>query len=154
MADDFASLHRRLKALESNRGAVLRFGTVTEVDEKAGAARVKIDDAGGTVTAPLRVMQRRALKDQEQSLPDIGEHVACLFSGQGFEQGLIIGAHYSDKNPSPARPAHVWYYKFEDNTEIEYDRQEHRLTMNISGDIIIKARGTIKMNAAHISIQE
>ncbi|MCL2791070.1 MAG: phage baseplate assembly protein V [Desulfobulbus sp.] len=154
MADDFASLARRLKALEQNRGAVLRWGTVTEVDEKAGSARVKINDADSIVTMPLRVLQRRTLKDQEQSLPDIGEQVACLFSGQGFEQGLVLGAAYSDKDPSPGWPPHVWYRKFEDGTEMEYDRKEHKLTLNVNGDMIIRASGTITINGAYVYIQE
>ncbi|MCL2458900.1 MAG: phage baseplate assembly protein V [Desulfobulbus sp.] len=154
MADDFSRLERRLKALEQNRGAVLRWGTVTEVDEKAGSARVKINDADGIVTMPLRVLQRRTLKDQEQSLPDIGEQAACLFAGQGFEQGLVLGASYSDKDPSPGRPPHVWYRKFEDGTELEYDRQAHKLTINVSGAIDIKASGAITINAAQVRIQE
>lgn len=154
MSDDFASLSRRLKALENNRGAVLRWGTVTEVDEGEGAARVKINDADGLVTMPLRVMQRRTFKDQHQELPDIGEQVACLFAGQGFEQGLVLGAIYSDKDPSPGRPPHVWYRGFEDGTELEYDRKEHKLTLNVNGDIDIKASGTITINGAYVYIQE
>jgi phage baseplate assembly protein V len=154
MADDFARLERRIKALEGNLGAVLRFGAVTETDESAGSARVRIFDADNLVTMPLRVLQRRTLKDQHQELPDIGEHVACLFAGQGYEQGVVLGAVYSAKDPSPGKPPHVWYRRFEDGTELEYDREEHRLRISVNGDIIIKAGGLITINAAHVSIQE
>ena len=147
MADDFAGLSRRLKDLESNRGASLRWGTVTEVDERAGSARVQIADADGLVTMPLRVLQHRTLKDQHQELPDVGEQVACIFSGQGFEQGVVLGAIYSDKDASPGRPPHVWFRKFEDGTELEYDRACRRLTAKLKGDAEVEADGHIYAKA-------
>lgn len=140
--------------MEANRGAVLRWGTVTGVDEKAGSARVQIDDAENIVTMPLRVLQQRTLKDQHQELPDLGEQVVCLFAGQGFEQGVILGAVYSTKDPSPGKPPHVWYRRFEDGTELEYDRQEHLLRISVNGDMAITASGEIRINAAQVSIQE
>ena len=84
---DYAQQERRIAALEANRGASLRFGIVTGVDPASGAARVQLPDGDGMVTMPLRVLERRTLKDKAQTLPDIGEPVACLFSGQGLEQG-------------------------------------------------------------------
>jgi len=132
---EFAELERRLRALENNRGAILRWGEVVQVDEKSGSARVKIDDAGGIVSMPIRVLARRTKKDQHQEMPDIGEPVACLFAGQGFEQGAVIGAHYSDETPSPGHPPHVFYRKFADGTEIEYDRETHKLTGTVKGDV-------------------
>jgi phage baseplate assembly protein V len=133
MGDDFARLERRIKALEANRGAILRWCEVVAADETAGSARVRIDDAEGIVSMPLRVLQRRTLKDQHQELPDLGEHVACLFAGQGFEQGVVLGAIYSDKDPCPGKEPQALYRKFEDGTELEYDRKSHRLTGTVKG---------------------
>jgi phage baseplate assembly protein V len=130
---DFAELDRRLRALENNKGAILRFGEIVAVDEVAGAARVRLPDANNMVSGPLRVLQDRALDDQHQEMPDQGSQVACLFSGQGFEQGVILGTVYSSAHPSPGRPAHVWYRKFKDGTELEYDRETHRLTGDVKG---------------------
>ena len=148
MGDDFSALSRRIKSLEANRGSILRWGTVTAVDEAAGSARVQIDDADGIVSMPLRVLQQRTLKDQHQELPDLGEHVACLFSGQGFEQGIVLGAIYSDKDPSPARPPQVWYRIFEDGTELEYDRQTHKLTGTVKGwvDMTVEKDVTVRVD--------
>jgi phage baseplate assembly protein V len=147
MGDDFSALSRRIKSLEANRGAILRWGTVTAVDETAGSARVQIDDADGIVSMPLRVLQQRTLKDQHQELPDIGEHVACMFSGQGFEQGIVLGAVYSDKDPCPAHEPQVQYRKFEDGTELEYDRKTHRLTGTVKGwvDLTVEKDVTVKV---------
>ena len=147
MAADFADLDRRLKALENNRGAVLRWGTVTETDAAKGSARVRIGDADGLVSAPLRVLQQRTLKDKHQELPDIGEQVCCLFAGQGFEEGIVLGAIYSGKDASPGRPPHVWYRKFEDGTELEYDREAHVLKADVKGRAEAKTEKDIKVEA-------
>lgn len=145
MGDDFATLERRIKALENNRGAILRWCSVVEVDEKAGTARVKIPDANGIVSMPLRVLQQRTLKDQHQEMPDLHEHVACLFAGQGFEQGIVLGAVYSSQDGSPGKPPHVWYRKFEDETELEYDRETHRLTGTVKGWVDMKVERDVTL---------
>ena len=132
---DFAGLERRIRAIEATRPASFRWGEVVAVDEGAGTARVKIHDADGMVSMPLRVGQSRTNKDQEQHLPDLGEHVGCLFSGQGLEEGMVMAAVYSTAHPSPGKPAHVWYRKFADGTELEYDRETHKLTGTIKGDV-------------------
>jgi hypothetical protein len=98
---DFASLERRVAALEARAPASLRCGKVTGVE--GGAARVQLDDGQGVVTMPLPTLQRRVLKDQEIKMPDIGEPVAALFSGQaqGQETGVVLGAVYSPAVPDP-----------------------------------------------------
>jgi phage baseplate assembly protein V len=144
---NLAQLERRIAALEANRGAVLRFGSVTQVDARAGTARVLLDDADNLVSMPLRVLQNRTLKDKHQLLPDLNEQVACLFSGQGFEQGLILGAVYSSKDAAPDRPAQDWYYKFEDGTWLEYDRKAHLLTASVRGDVALDADKNVTAKA-------
>lgn len=143
---DLASLERRIRALENNRGASFRFGVVSSVDEKTGTARVQLPDGEGLVSQPLRVSQRRTLKDQSQELPDVGEHVACIFSGQGFEEGAVLGAVYSKLDASPGRPSHSWYMKFADGTEIEYDRQSHHLSAKVKGTADIEADKDVKVS--------
>lgn len=141
---DLASLERRIAALEANRGASLRFGTVVSVDPSSGTARVRLDDGDNMVTAPLRVLARRTLKDKEQCLPDIEEPVACLFSGQGMEAGVLLGAHYSQKTPSPDQKAASDYHRYEDGTELCYDRAAHKLWAKVKGDVEMEVEGGIK----------
>ena len=83
---DYAQQERRIASLESNRGASLRFGTVTGVDTATGTARVQLPDGDGMVTMPLRVLGRRTLKDKAQALPDIGEPVAACSPGKGWNR--------------------------------------------------------------------
>lgn len=144
---DYAQQERRIASLESNRGASLRFGTVTGVDTATGTARVQLPDGDGMVTMPLRVLGRRTLKDKAQALPDIGEPVACLFSGQGLEQGVILGAHYTAKTPSPNQEAQVDYVRYEDGTELWYDRVRHRLIAKVEGDIEAETTGKVDIRA-------
>lgn len=132
---NFAQMQRRIEALEAERGAVLRFGTIVGVDETSGSARVQLEDADKMVSYPLRVLQSRTLKDQHQEMPDLGEHVACVFSGQGFEQGLMLGAVYSDADACPGLPPHIWYRKFADGTVLQYDREEHKLFGIVKGEV-------------------
>ena len=151
---DYAQQERRIASLESNRGASLRFGTVTGVDTATGTARVELPDGDGMVTMPLRVLGRRTLKDKAQALPDIGEPVACLFSGQGLEQGVILGAHYTAKTPSPNQEAQVDYVRYEDGTELWYDRKGHKLTAKVMGDADIETEGGITATAKKAIVTE
>ena len=151
---DYAQQERRIASLESNRGASLRFGTVTGVDTATGTARVQLPDGDGMVTMPLRVLGRRTLKDKAQALPDIGEPVACLFSGQGLEQGVILGAHYTAKTPSPNQEAQVDYVRYEDGTELWYDRKGHKLTAKVMGDADIETEGGITATAKKAIVTE
>ena len=147
MGFDMAALERRIAALEANRGASLRFGAVVGVGEDVGSVRVQLHDGDGMVTYPLRVLQKRVLRDQHQTLPDLNEPVACLFSGQGFEQGVVLGAHYSGREPSPKREAQQDYVKYEDGTELWYDRAAHKLIAKVQGDAEVEAKGHVSVKA-------
>ena len=136
---DYAQIERRIASLESNRGASLRFGVVSGTDAASGTARVQLPDGEGMVSMPLRVLQRRTLKDKAQSLPGTGEPVAVLFSGQGLEQGVVLGAHYTSGTPSPAQEAQVDFVRYEDGTELCYDRKAHKLIANVKGSVELKA---------------
>lgn len=149
------NLERRIAALEANRGASLRFGTVTEASPN-GSARVQLHDGGGMVSQPLRTLHRRTLKDKDQCLPDVGEQVAVLFSGQGLEQGCVLGAVYSQKDAAPGQEQPMQFYRFEDGTVISYDRANHKFFADIKGeaDITVKedARVTLLKNG-YVAVQ-
>ncbi len=144
MSFNFASIERRIADLESNRGGSLRFGIITEVSEADGTARVHLPDGQGLVSMPLRVLHPRSTKDTPQLLPDVGDPVACLFSGQGFEQGVILGAYYHGHNPSPDQPSGIDYKKYSDGTELWYDRTEHKLVAKVKGDVEMEIDGALR----------
>lgn len=135
-AADLAKLNRRMDYYERNRGSVLRFATVVGIEN--GQVRVTLADGQNVVTAHLPILQKRVLKDKFICLPDIGEPVAVLFSGKGYEDGVCLGAVYSQNTPAPDIGEHFEYKKFEDGTTLLYDRKEHKLYADIKGDIDIK----------------
>lgn len=143
---DIAHLERRIAALEANRGASLRFGKVTGVE--GGYARVQLADGHGMVSMPLATLHRRVLRDQDITMPDQGEPVAVLFSGQGLEAGVVLGAVYSPAVPDPAQDAHIDYRRYEDGTELWYDRVRHRLIAKVEGDIEAETTGKVDIHAA------
>ncbi len=145
MSFNFAALERRIAALEQNRGASLRFAKVTEV--KGGFVRVQMPDGEDVVSYELPTVQPRVLKDQDIKMPDVGEPVACLFRGQGFEEGIVLGACYSPETPDPEQEAHFAYHKYKDGTELWYDREEHKLVAKVEGHIKNDTKNTITAKA-------
>ena len=145
MTFDFAALERRIAALESAQTASLRFGRVTGVS--GGKVRVEFADGQSMNSYDLSTVQSRVLKDQDIKMPDIGEPVVCLFSGQGWEQGVCLGAYYNGQEGDPDQGPHMAYHKYEDGTEIWYDRVKHMLVAKVMGDAAIDCEKTITARA-------
>lgn len=113
----------------------IRVGVVTSTDPAAGTVRAKLTDADALITYPLRVLNHKTLDDKTYWMPDIGEHVLCLFLPYGAEQGFVVGAFYSeaDKVPVESQDKHHRIYK--DGTWHEYDREGHKLHGNVKGEV-------------------
>lgn len=140
---DYAALERRVAALEAKSSASLRFGRVTGVE--GGQARVEIPDGDNVVSHTMPTIQRRVLKDQEIKMPDIGEPVAVLCSGQseGQEDALVLGAVYSPTAKDPGQKPHMEYSQFSDGTIVSYDREAHKLFVSVQGKIEVYAKDDI-----------
>lgn len=119
---------------------MLRFGVVVAIDESRGMARVQYTDMDGEVSYWLAVVKQKTLKDKQYFLPDIGEHVAVLIDDRA-EEGVVLGAIYSDADPVPVSSKDKYHIRFNDGTMIEYDRKEHKLTADVKGDIEVKSTG-------------
>ena len=139
---DYAALERRIAALEAAQTASLRFGRVTGVE--GGKIRVQFQDGQGMNSYLLSTTQKRVLKDQDICMPDIGEPYVCLFSGQGCEQGVGLGAYFNGREQDPGQPPHMDYKKYDDGTELWYDRENHKLVAKVKGDCEVEAEKTIK----------
>jgi len=131
---------------------LVRVGVVTNVYPERGTVRVRLVDADDQVSFELPVVFRKTMKDKEYWMPDVGEQVVCLFSGQGLEQGFVIGAIYSKKDSVPVNSRDKWHIKFEDGTTIEYDRKSHKLSIQCVGDIQIVAQGNVTIIGARIDL--
>ncbi|MEF2807053.1 MAG: phage baseplate assembly protein V [Desulfovibrio sp.] len=140
---NLADLEARVARLESRNYVSMRYGRVTGT--KDGEAQIQLNDADELNTNSYQTLQRRVLRDQEIKLPDIGDTALVLESGQGEEQGAYLGAPYSQAVPGPGQEQQVAYSKYEDGTELWYDRKAHTLTAKVNGSV--KAKGAVSVSS-------
>jgi len=133
---------------------IVRVGIVTGINPERGTVRVHLVDVDDQVSYELPVIYRKTNYDKEYWMPDIGEHVVCIFSGQGLEQGFVIGAIYSQADSTPVTDKDKFHIKFKDGTEIEYDRAEHKYRVYVEdGEIEIIAKKKVTIKAPIIRMQ-
>jgi phage baseplate assembly protein V len=118
---------------------VLKFGIVTTINPLTAKARVQFSDDDIT-SYWLPVLQQKTLKDKYYSMVDIGEQVACLMD-ENSEDGVILGAIYTNLNSVPGISQNQHLIKFEDGSFIEYNKETQMLTivaktLNVVADII------------------
>lgn len=123
---------------------LIRVGRVSSVDPATATARV-VFEAQGLVSYDLPVLQRQTLKNKDYCLPDVGEHVVCIFLPTGNAEGFILGAIYSDEDLPSASSADKRVVEFSDGTTVEYDRATHTLTINAVGPVNIVAAGNVNV---------
>lgn len=142
---NWADLEARVARLESRNFVSMRYGKVTGTED--GQAKVQIDDADGLDTNTYQTVQKRVLRDQDIKLPDVGETALVLESGQGEEQGAYLGAPYSQTVPGPGQEKQVDYHKYEDGTELWYDRDAHSLIAKVQGQVTVEANGPVDISS-------
>jgi len=131
-------------------GAVARFGYISNYDAERHRARVIFPDKDNLPSGWLPVVVPNSLKNHDELHLDINEHVLCLMLGNGIEAGAVIGAIYDNKNKPPESDKNTRKVKFDDGTEILYDRKNHELKINCVGNITIHADGNMKISADKI----
>lgn len=118
---------------------MLKFGTVTNINPLTAKARVQFAEDSLT-SYWLPILQKKTLKDKYYSVVDIGEQVVCLMD-DNCEDGVILGAIYTNLDEVPAISNHLHLIKFEDGSYIEFNRETQMLTivaktLNIIANIV------------------
>ncbi len=134
-------LEKRIAALEARVDQMIRTGTVVSVDMTAGTVRVQCQDADGLSTFHLPVLFRKTLADKEYVMPDVGEHVLCVFLPFGLSQGFVVGAFYSSVDAVPVVSMDKWHIRFKNGATLEHDRNSGRFSMDLTGDLDIHCAG-------------
>jgi phage baseplate assembly protein V len=132
----------------SSSMAGLQFGTVSDIQCSAGKlprVRVRLPLFNNLRTWWLPVLHTATLKNKFFHMPDIGEHVAVLMTDD--ENGLVLGAVYSDADPPPLLNKDIFHIRFADGTILEYDRALHHLTANVAGDVLMQSSGVINISS-------
>lgn len=114
--------------------------TVTAVFPERGTVRVKREQSDGIISAELPIVFQWTLKNQEYTMPAIGEPVICIFNGS---VGYVLGAIYSDVSTPPVKDANKHYIRFEDGTFVEYDTKEQVLTVKSEGNVIVQGKNIL-----------
>jgi len=130
---------------------MLRFGNITEVDPAKGYARVTFTD-DGIVSDWLQFLVLGAIRDNFSHTFNINEQVACLMDDRS-EEGVILGAIFNDKTPPNNAGEGIFRVKFEDDSVIEYDRNSHKYTLDIKGEIDIKSSSTVNIEAVTANVK-
>ncbi len=118
---------------------MLKFGTVTNINPLTAKARVEFAD-DNMISYWLPILQKKTLKAKYYSVVDVGEQVACLMD-ENCEDGVILGAIYTNLDEVPAISSSQHLVKFEDGSFVEYNRENEMLTVvaktiNLIGDVV------------------
>lgn len=125
---------------------MIRFGIICDIDAAKGLARVDfIED--GIVSDWLPIIVPKGLGDSFSWMLDINEQVACLMDKHA-EDGVILGAIYSNANQPNGGNKDKFRVVFSDDTVIEYDRAAHKLTADVKGAVEVKATGDVDVETA------
>ncbi len=144
----FAEILERLANLEASHSRIIRAGEVVGIDEQRGTVRVQFNDADNVISYNLPVLFPKTHADKCIHMPDLGEHVACIFLPNGQEQGFVIGAFYSKADKVPVASRDKRHIRFRDGSWFEYDRAAHKLSGHVvDGDAELTVGKTAKLVA-------
>ncbi len=116
-----------------------------------GFAQVQFPDLDGLVSAWLQVVVKKTLKDKECYTLDVGEQVACLMD-ENFENGVVLGAVYSDADVTPVVSPDKLHFRFFDGGSFEYDRSSGTLTVVTTGPVNLTANGAVTVKSPSVTI--
>lgn len=123
-------------------------GTVSAVDVDKVQARVRLPECDNLRTNWLNVLQRNTQNNKDYWLPDVGEQVEVLLDANG-EDGVILGAVYSDVDKPPFGNKDVHGTTSSDGAEFSYNRASHTLiirggiehmVIECSADVMVKTQ--------------
>lgn len=126
---------------------MLKFAIVTSIDESKAQAKVRFDDEDEMSSYWLSVLQAKTLKDKFYILPDTGEHVVCLMD-ENSEEGVILGAIYSEADTCPISSKDKILAKFSDGTSIEIDKTAGNITLTVNN---LKLNGKFILNGIDLA---
>ena len=133
----------------------LAVGPIVEVDHDLARVRINQADQQGSSTYWLLVMDRYSQSNAAYSLPDVDDTAIGLVDEDG-ETGVLLGCHYSEKAPPPETGEGIYYHRFNDGTEVEYDRNEHALKIKItdtnSVNLTVDAAGDVEISAKNLKV--
>ena len=109
-------------------GVTLQTGTVSAVSADGVKARVRCRSATTCAPTGWTSCSEIPRTTRTTGFPDVGEQVKVLLDENG-EDGVILGAVYSDVDKPSFSDKDVRGTKFSDGAEFSYNRTSHTLTI-------------------------
>lgn len=109
----------------------IRAGIVSSVDYGKGTVKVTLPDQDDAVTPDLPMFS------YEYNMPAINSSVACLFLGNGLENGFCLGPHFSDKNLPVLSGSNIYQKRVLGEFITTYDSDTKTLTIEAENIVII-----------------
>lgn len=118
----------------------LRKGIVSSINRKKCTAKVYFPDLDEKESYDFPVMQKNTLNTKHYWMPEPTEQVVCGFFANGTQEGVILGAIYSEADTVPEEfliSDDCDGVLFPDGTLIRYDSVNHKLIIDVKGTIEI-----------------
>lgn len=133
--------------------ALIKFGTVSEIDSVNGLVRVNFPE-DDLVSFPIPIVMPRTKNDKYFNIFDVNEHVVCLMD-ERCENGVVMGAIYNPSNkPESGLNEDITKVKFSDNSIVEYDRSTSVLTVEVSKTVIKASPTGIEISKVDDSLKD
>jgi phage baseplate assembly protein V len=127
---------------------MLRFGIIDEIDAPKARVRVRFEE-DELKSDWLPMMQTGSLKNKGYSLPDVGEHVACMMDERS-ENGVCMGAVYNQTDTPAFNSADKFGTQYDNGDEFSYDRSVRLLRQKIQNvELNLEADGPTLKNGAN-----
>jgi len=133
--------------MENTPFETIRKGLVSSVNRENCTVKVYFPDWDEKVSFDLPVMQKNTLNTKYYWMPEPNEQVICAFFANGTEEGVVLGAIYSEVDKVPSEflvSDDCDGVLFSDGTLIRYDATNHILLIDVKGEIEIKADKNIR----------
>jgi len=133
--------------MENTPFETIRKGLVSSVNRENCTVKVYFPDWDEKVSFDLPVMQKNTLNTKYYWMPEPNEQVICAFFANGTEEGVVLGAIYSEADKVPSEflvSDDCDGVLFSDGTLIRYDATNHILLIDVKGEIEIKADKNIR----------
>lgn len=122
---------------------VVRLGIVSSVDTDTGMIRAVFTDMDNMVSLPMPLLTTGTGWALTNGMPEPGDHVLCIFRGNGLSDGFCLGSLYDGSYDMPADQSQRGIY-FEDGSYAYFDKN--------TGSIEIKAIGNVRIQANQITL--
>ncbi|WP_288760510.1 phage baseplate assembly protein V [uncultured Veillonella sp.] len=128
-------------------------GYVVEYYPSTHTLRARIPDKDDKVTAPLQIIEKNSLNTKHQHPYDTGEQVWILFdpSSSNLNEGIVLGAVYSEVDTPPTSSKTVEIVVFSDGTVVSMDTSSSTLTVNCPGTVNIHG-ATVNISGDAVNI--